>query len=65
MFRSIQLSTNQMSKRLSNATWVLGAEPSRTLKRQLTWTTGREKMHQPKGGKIGPQLPSKIIGGRN
>ena len=54
-----------MSKRLSNATWVLGAEPSRTLKRQLTWTTGREKMHQPKGGKIGPQLPSKIIGGRN
>jgi hypothetical protein len=45
-----------MAKRkLKDVTWTLGAKPSKTLKRQLTWTEGKGKsgLPKPKGHKCG------------
>jgi hypothetical protein len=42
-------------RKLNNTTWVLGEKPTKTLKRQLTWTEGKGKAGLPKptGCKVG------------
>ena len=51
-----EVSVSNMAKRkLKDVTWTLGAKPSKTLKRQLTWTEGKGKsgLPKPQGHKCG------------